>query len=447
MKLKNLLVIMSGLAFLGGCSTVSGITDVFSSDEEEARLEGKRLSVLELESRLEPDTAAEKTPISIPQPWQNPSWPQAGGMADHVMQNPAFTGQFDRVWSSDIGAGATKELPLNAKPVLANGVIYTLDTKSKLTAINAQNGRVLWKKDVRKDGEHDLVVTGGVSYAQGFLYVTNGYDEVLAASADNGDIAWRKRLPTPSRAAPTVFGGRVFVSTIDSRLVALNSKDGSILWEYVGISEVAGLLGAASPAANNDIVVPVFSSGEMTALRVENGSVAWSDNLSSVQRLGGGLESLSDIKAMPVIYNGLIIAVSFSGKMVAIDERSGTRVWQRDISGSQTPWIAGNHIFMVTSANHLVALRIEDGGISWIEQLAVFENEKKAKNPIYWAGPVMASGRLVMTGSHGYIHVFNPANGKEIERVRTKKSAQIAPIVSNNMLYILADDGTLMAYR
>lgn len=447
MKSKNFLIIMSGLAFLGGCSTVSGVTDIFGGKEEETKLEGNRLSVLELESRLEPDAAGDSQPILMPQPWQNPSWPQAGGMADHVMQNPAFSGAFKRAWSTDIGAGSTKELPLNARPVLANGVLYAIDTKSKLVAVNAQNGRTLWKTNIRKDDEDDLVVTGGVAYAHGLLYATNGYDEAIAVSPENGDIVWRKRLPTPSRAAPTVFGGRVFVSTIDSRLVALNAKTGDILWEYVGISESAGLLGAASPAANNDIVVPVFSSGEITALRVENGSVAWSDNLSSVQRLGGGLESLSDIKAMPVIYNGLIIAVSFSGKMVAIDERSGARVWQRDISGSQTPWIAGDHIFMVTSANHLIAVRLTDGGVSWIEQLAVFENEKKSKNPIYWAGPVMASGRLVLVGSHGYMHVFNPVNGEETQRIRTKKSVQIPPIVANNTLYILADDGTLIAYQ
>src|SRR5690606_813248 len=153
---------------------------------------------------------------------------------------------------------------------------------------------------------------------------------------------WRKTLPAPSRAAPTIMDHRLFLVTIDNRLMTFSIEDGTLLWEFAGLSETAGLVGAASPAANREIVIPAFSSGELFALRVENGSVAWADNLSSSRRIGN-LAALADIRGLPVMDKGIIFAISYGGRLVAIDERTGTRIWQREIGGSETPWVAGNH--------------------------------------------------------------------------------------------------------
>ncbi len=384
----------------------------------------------------------------LPEIWKNTAWPQTGGYPNHSMQNPSLeTAQLERAWSSDIGAGSASDLPLTTQPILAGGVIYTLDTEANLSAFSALTGKKLWRINVKKKNEDEPVISGGISFAHDTLYITNGYDQVLALSPKTGKIEWRHTLPAPSRAAPTVLGGRVFVSTVDSRLIALSAKDGASLWEYTGVSETAGLLGAASPAANNDIVVPVFASGEITALRVENGAVAWSDNLSNVRRYGGGLESLSDIKAMPVLTKGLVIAISFGGKLVAIDERTGTRIWQREIGGSQTPWVAENHIFVLSSENQLIALSLIDGSIFWIKELKRFEDEKDKEDPIHWSGPIMASGNLVVAGSHGYMSEINAHTGEIIQTLKIRKGVQISPIIANDTIYVLSEDGTLSAYR
>ncbi len=353
-KNKPILFVLC-LMSLTGCSKVTGI---FDSKEEERILEGDRISVLQLQKSLTADTPLQVgEQFAFPTAWQNKAWPQAGGYPNHSMQNLSLSGDgLQRIWSTNIGRGSTDELPLTAQPVVADDRIFTLDTKNKVSALDASTGKKLWSVNVKSKDEDDPVIGGGLAFAHQVLFVTNGYDEVLALSPESGETLWRKTLPSPSRAAPTILSGRVYISTIDSRLVALDEKDGSSLWEYRGIGESAGLFGAASPAANKDIVVPVFSSGEVTALRVENGSVAWSDNLSNVRRFGGGLESMSDITAMPILDQGVVVAMSFGGKLVAIDERTGTRIWQRDIGGSQTPWIVGNNLFVLSSDNQLIGL-------------------------------------------------------------------------------------------
>ncbi|MGN7439331.1 MAG: outer membrane protein assembly factor BamB family protein [Alcanivorax sp.] len=447
LKTKTLPLVLCALS-LTACSKVTG---VFDSKKEERILEGERISVLQLQKSLVADTPLkEGERFALPNAWENKAWPQAGGYPNHSMQNLALqtqSGELKKIWSANIGRGSTRELPLTAQPIVADGRAFTLDTKSKLSAINIENGKRIWSISVKSDDEDDPVIGGGIAYAHKMLFVTNGYDEIISVSPETGDIMWRKTLPSPSRAAPTILSGRVYISTVDSRLVALDAKDGSSIWEYTGIGETAGLLGAASPGANKDIVVPVFSSGEITALRVENGSVAWSDNLSNVRRFGGGLESMSDITAMPVLDQGLVIAMSFGGKLVAIDERTGTRIWQREISGSKTPWITGNTLFVLSSENQLICMNILDGAIFWITELPRFEDEEDKEDPIHWTAPVLANGRLVLASSHGYLTEVNPHTGDVLSQIRTKKNVQVSPIIAGNTLYLLSNDGTLIAYR
>lgn len=425
---------------LTGCSTVTGLFD----SEDEAPLEGERISVLELEETLEPDDAMlEAQGLIAPAPWKNAFWPQAGGYPNHSMQNLELNeGELKKIWSTDIGDGSTDELPLTAQPVLVDGEIFTLDTDSNLSAFNIENGKRLWRIDVSDKDEDDPVIGGGISFASGVLYVTNGYDEVLAVHPANGEIFWRRNIPGPSRAAPTIMEGRLYVTTLDNRLMALNARDGSLLWEHIGLSESASLVGAASPAANHDIVIPAFSSGEVTALRVENGSVAWSDNLSNLRRFGG-LDTLSDIRALPVIDKGLVFAMSFSGRLVAIDERTGQRVWQREIGGANTPWVAGNHIFVLSSDNQLVALGRDTGVIRWVTKIRNPDSDE----PFFFTGPVLAGGRLILAGTDGAIIEVDPENGKITRQWDAGNTIAISPIVAGGVLYILSEDGTLSAYK
>ena len=171
------LALLLAFTALAGCSKVSNMFD-----DDEPPLEGERISVLELSEALEPDNAAlEADGLVAPASWKNEFWPQAGGYPNHSMQNLDLPGgELKKIWSSDIGAGSTKELPLTAQPILVDGKIFTLDTDSLLSAFDVQSGKKAWSTDVRDPDEDDPVISGGIAYASGVVYVTSGYDEVLA---------------------------------------------------------------------------------------------------------------------------------------------------------------------------------------------------------------------------------------------------------------------------
>ena len=446
MNLLRLLSLVIVVSVLSGCTSIGNF---FDGKDDKEPLEGKRISVLDLQRDLEPgDMTLDAQGFVAPTAWKNEFWPQTGGYPNHSMQHVNLnSGELALAWKTKIGKGSSKHKPLTAQPVVVDKRVFTLDSNATLSAFSTEDGKRLWEIDVQYEDEDDVVIGGGISYSRGVLYVTNGFREILAVDPVEGKIIWRSTIPAPSRAAPTIMDGRIFVVTLDNRLLALNLDDGAVQWEFSGISETAGLVGAASPAVSREIVIPAFSSGEIFALRVENGSIAWADNLSSLRR-SGGLASLSDIKALPVIDKGLVIAISFGGRLVAIDARTGGRVWSREIGGSETPWVSGNHVFVISSKNELIALGRDNGAIRWVSELPRYKKKgDPTSDKIFWVGPILAGGRLITASSNGLVYEINPEDGAMIRQWETDRNVRTAPIVADNMLYLLGEDATLMAYR
>lgn len=425
---------------------LAGCGDSWFGEPEKPPLPGERKAVLDFERDLRPDENIQSAAFAPGEEWKNDVWPQAGGYPSHAMGNLTLGGSLKKFWSADIGEGSRSNLPLTAQPVVVGKSIFTLDTDATLSAFNAETGERRWTADVRDLEEEDPVISGGIAASEGMIYVTAGYDEVLCVEGTKGEIKWRAKLPSPSRAAPTVIGGRVFVTTMSNSILALNPADGTVQWEFSGLAASTGLIGAASPAADGDLVVPAFSSGEVYALRSGNGSVAWSDNLAGTLRLGG-MTALSDIRGLPVIDGGIVYAISFGGKIAAIDLNTGARRWQKDISGSKTPWVAGNRVFLISSEGQIVGLNKEDGAVLWVSQLARFKDKEEKTGPIFWTGPMLAGGRLLAFSTDGRIAEIKPENGTLVQEWRNGESMRISPVIANGTLYVLSEDGDLIAYR
>lgn len=409
-------------------------------------LPGKRVSVLQLDRKVEPDPRIADLAVTLPPPTRNAMWPQAGGYPDHAMGHLAVAEPLREAWRVDIGAGSSGDQRILARPVVAEGRVFAMDADSTVSAVEAASGRRLWSVDLTPETEGGVAIGGGVAFAEGRLFAGTGFGEVLALEPATGSILWRKRVAGPVRGAPTVAGGRVFVVTIDNQLVTLAAGDGTNLWNHTGILETAGLLGAASPAADSSIVVAPYSSGELFALRVENGRVTWSDTLAAIRRVDA-LSSLADIRGLPVIDHGLVIAISHSGRMAAIDERSGARVWEQEIGGLETPYVAGEFIFVLSNDNELVALTRKAGRVRWVQPLSRYEDPEDRKDPIIWAGPVVAGGKLWLVNNLGDLWAVSPADGQVAQKIRLPGGSTLAPVIADNTLYVLTDGGNLVAYR
>ncbi|WP_169561660.1 PQQ-binding-like beta-propeller repeat protein [Sneathiella chinensis] len=409
-------------------------------------LPGERISILALEQSLEPDEGLSDLTVRLPGPYVNENWPQSGGTASHAMHHLTLADDLNEVWRVSIGQGSDDENRVTTAPVIADGRVFAMDSESRVRAFSQEDGKKLWAVNLTPRGEEDGVVGGGVSAEYGRVFASTSYGEVYSLDPESGGMYWKQDIGAPIRSAPTIAEGHVFVVTYDSRVFALDVLTGEVEWSYEGGMEITGLLGAASPAVSSGTVVVPFSSGELYALRADNGEQAWSDQLQARRRYSS-LSSISDIVGFPVIDRGMVFAASYSGRMVGIDLRSGNRKWVQEISTTQTPWVVGDFIYVVTTDGELVCLSRSNGLIRWVRPLGKFEDPEEKSGLIVWAGPILASDRLILVSNYGIAVSVSPYDGKILGKVELSDNASIAPVVAGGMLFVLTDDAQLVAYR
>ncbi len=432
------LVAAASFMMLSACGWFGG--------SQQRPLPGERIPVMQLEPTLRPAPELASEPVVLPKPAVNTDWPQPFGSPSHTVGHVELGDAPRRVWSTSVGRGSSSSRKLLGQPIVAEGRVYTMDARARVSAHDADRGSRLWSMDIRPDEESSGMLGAGLAYDDGLLYASSGFAEVVALDAKTGKEVWRRKISGPVRGAPAVGNGRVFVVSLDNMTHALDAKDGRVLWTHTGTTEAAGLLGGISPALAEDTLVVAYSSGELFALRASTGRQLWADFLSLPRRTSA-VSDLNDIRASPVIDRGRVYAIGNAGRMVSIVLGNGNRVWDQRISGNQTPWVAGDVVYAVTTDNDLVCLSARDGRVRWVRALPRWEDEKRKRDPITWAGPVLAGDRLVLAGSNEYALSVSPYTGDLLGQIELPDGILIPPAVANRTLYFLTDDGDLIAYR
>ena len=96
--------------------------------------------------------------------------------------------------------------------------------------------------------------------------------------------------------------------------------------------------------------------------------------------------SLSDIDGDPVIDNGQVFAVGQGGRMVSLELVTGQRIWELNVAGIATPWVAGEWVFVVTDEGKLLCVARATGKVRWVSQLQRYRKDKSKNGPVSWTG-------------------------------------------------------------
>ena len=435
------------IAILIAAALASSGCGVFKKGKVKTPVLGERIPVLTSESDAQVDPATQALPFSLPAPVENPAWAESGGNASNSMGHLALGKALAPAFAVQAGRGSSLTARLAAPPIVANGRVYAIDTLGAVRAFDARTGAQVWASqtpDIK--GNEQSLYGGGIAYDNGRIFATNGLGYVAALSEQNGGIVWQVRPGGPLRGAPTVASGAVYVISQDNQIYSLKEENGTTNWSQPASLEIAGIFGAASPAVGQGTVVAGFSSGELNAYRYENGRQVWQDQLERTS-IRTSVSSLSDIDADPVIDNGQVFAIGAGGRMVALDINSGQRLWELNVAGIATPWVAGDWVFVVTSDAKLLCIYRQNGHIRWINQLPQFEKPKSKKGDIEYSGPVLAGGRLILTGASGQVIQIDPATGNFQSQFSVGERVSLPPVVAGSTLYVLDDSAKLHAYR
>jgi outer membrane protein assembly factor BamB len=417
------------------------------SSDKKPPLKGERISVLQMQNSLEIDKSASETAITLPDAKETTAWPQAGGNATHMPEHIALGAHLKKAWSTDIGTGSKDDRKLVTAPIIANNHAFAADTEGNISAYQLSDGKKIWR--IRILPKHDdTTVSAGLAFGDNVLFATDGNGGVVAMNPETGATIWQKKMDHPVRSSPTYLSGRLYLISLSDETYALDAQTGNVLWTHKGIEEAAGLLGTPSPAAQDSVVMTLYSSGDIVALRAETGQEAWSDNLTGVLDTNSrAVTQLSGFHGHPVIDGDNVIVGNNASRIVSIHVPSGERTWQKEFGANETPWVAGNVIFVLSSQNEVICVLKETGQIRWVTPLDRYKDPKDRDDPIFWNGPVLAGGRLIIAGSNGKMLELDPQTGKITNKTDISGMVMLSPVVAQNTLLLLSDNGTLTAYK
>lgn len=435
---------------LSGCSLFD--------DDDKPVLSGHRIDVLSTGAGLTVDPD-DHTPISLPAPQPVKAWAQAGREPDHISVNAAWNGP-KLAWSRSIGAEVNptsilatvaimpnKRGALQSPPVIGHGRIFTTDAQGEVKAWTWPEMKQLWSRQPKGADSRSTSLGGGLALDGDTLYVVTGVALALALDAATGKVKWTAELGTPGRSAPTVESGLVVFGTIDERLIALDAKTGQQVWTYQATTADTVVFGQSSPAIVDGVVLAGFGSGDLVALRAASGEMVWSDSLGGSNGLGAMLD-FSCVRGAPVIKDGTAYAVSMSQVLVAIDMRSGRRLWEREVSAQSPLCLCDDWLFVVSTDQQLACIDRLSGHVRWITQLRRFRRQEVQKDAVQWVGPLLVDGKLICFSTlreEGMI-VADAKTGKILSRQKTPAACEVEPIVCDGLVLALSQDAVLRAY-
>lgn len=441
---------------LAGCSeslpSLPKIGELNPFKEKQVPLPGKRIPVLPAAEKIPGELADASAPIALPPSRVNDTWAQPGGDPNNAPGHLALAGAVRETWSADAGSGSSKAGRVMASPIVYDGRVYTLDADGTVSAFSLGGGSAVWRHSLKPTpgdkkpsfnfSASDLLSLGGdtggygggIAADGGRIYGASGYGAVIAMDPATGKRLWEKNLGVPIRAAPTAAADRVFVNTIEGRFVCLSGIDGTEIWSARGVPQTASRVMSVSAAVDNEIVVVPFPSGDLAALNVLDGSTVWSESLARM-RSTSQLTAMSDA-ARPAIDNGTVFAVGHAGRMIATDAKTGQRLWSINVPSTQTPWVAGDLVYVADTTGQLLSISRKDGKVVWTTKLPGANT---------WSGPTLAGNILWLASNTGTLVGVDAMAGRVISQQDLGNAIYVAPIVAQSKMFVLTDNAKLIA--
>lgn len=455
--LKYLLLVT--LPLVASCSYMPD----WMGEENEAPLTGERLSILPERYVLAADPALKDTAIELPEPKLNGAWYQGQAIAEDgtsILRHVQLNGDLNKQNKISDPASPDENVRLTSQPIIIGNLLALLDGEGIVSARRLDKlDDTAWKVNLNKlavesasasgresrlaswfSGPEDFI-GGNIAFVEGVIIATTGNGHVFALELETGKMLWHRALQVAIQSAPAGRNGLVFVITAENELHALSLKDGSTQWTHSGVPEQTKILSAAAAVPLTETVVVPYSSGEIVSLKQVNGLRLWDETVTGM-RAGPLAYQFSDIMATPVSYAGRVFAAT-QGQLTSLDVMTGGRTWIAPITVTSSPWVAGEWLFATTAQQELVAIHVTDGHVKWVAPLPRYEDEAKKKNPVRWAGPVLAGGRLLVVGSHGELRSFDAINGEQKQVIEVPENILMAPVVANGKVFLFSNNADL----
>ena len=311
-----------------------------------------------------------------------------------------------------------------ATPLVADGVLYTTTAWSKVYAFDARTGKSLWSYDPKVPGEKGFdaccdVVNRGAAIWKGRIYVGTLDGRLIALDARTGEVAWDIQTTDRTRAytitgAPRVIKGKVLIGNggaeygVRGYVSAYDADSGKLAWRFYTTPNPKGLPdGAASDKVFREKAAATWSDGVWK--QSGGGGTVWDaityDPRSGLVYIGVGNGNPWNHK----LRSGGKGDNLFLASIVALNPDTGEYVWHYQTTpGESWDYTATQHIMVadlkIGGTARRVVMQAPKNGFFYVLDAktgALISAEKFV--PVDWADRIdLTTGRPVEAASARY---------------------------------------------
>ena len=200
-----------------------------------------------------------------------------------------------------------------------------------------------------------------------------------------GSLKWRFETEEPIFSSPAVVGGRVYLTTGDRRIVALDGDSGDLIWEHKTGGPVH-----SSPAVAGDFVFAGLIDGTVLALNKDSGEVRWE------------FDTESGVFSSPAAYQGALYVSGAEGNIFALDAMTGEELWSFSTDGTVVASPAVNQeVVAVNSRDEWLYIINRETGSHRLSHYVSFYARSSAFKSLASGSPVLKDDLLYVVDGYG----------------------------------------------
>ncbi|HET7620237.1 MAG TPA: PQQ-binding-like beta-propeller repeat protein [Vicinamibacterales bacterium] len=228
------------------------------------------------------------------------------------------------------------------------------------------------------------------------VYVALRAGTIVAYSIEDGHERWRSELTTDQPMA--VASDTIFVAA-GGAVHALRAADGTSVWRAPDLVPTAPLLARAG-------WLVVATEAGLVALRAADGAVVWRRQIGAIHE-------------QPAIEGDRLYASTADGRIVALDVRSGTPIWEQRLDAAPGAILALPDRVFVGAARRLFCLKTVDGGIDWVWRIGA---EIKGR-------PAADADRVYFAALDNVLHAQDRRSGVQRWRAELSRRPDAGPLL------------------
>ena len=445
---KNLIFFLIFI-LLNNCS-FDNKTGIWGDSEKEKRkiseLEKKQKQILDVEKIYSSDKIyLKEVPltknISLSKPKKNSSWKMSSLNHQNFLGNIYLSGIDNIFLKKRIGKDKFSESRvITSLLVIKNNIILSDDTGT-IFNIN-QSGKINWKKNIYKKIYKKIYKNLVFSIYKNNIYIADNIGFIYVISLDTGKLLWIKNYNIPLRSNIKIFDNKIYLIDQDNRILCLNIKDGTKIWDILSISSFIKSQNLLSLAVSKKgDLVAITSSSDLFKVEGNSGNFSWVSNT-----FGSMLADATDFfKSSQVVITDDEVIISAGPSIFSYNLNIGSITWENELSSIGTPIIDGENIFFVTENGYFVIMNRDTGKIISSTNILKILKKKKQKTKI--TGFIMGSGKVYSVTLNGYLIVSSAISGKVENFKKIGNPIISAPIISNGKLYILTKNSRIIGFN